>query len=166
MDIATDTKQASKPRKAKAQVQTEASEIQNVVNLPIPVKAFGQEWEIKKFSIGQIAQAMTYLGPLQYVVQELADKPQPLSSGQIASVVLAALSISGESIIGLLSVAISQPAEWIQAQDDELGALRLLTATVEKNTHFFSQENIAEYKELVGRLQQAIPALSGLTSTA
>jgi hypothetical protein len=109
---------------------------------------------------------MTYLGPLQYLVQELTDKNQTPSPGQLAGLVIGALSISGESVIGLISIATSEPIEWIGAQDDELGALELLTATVEKNTHFFSRENIEKYKALAARLQRAIPALSGLTSTS
>lgn len=165
MEVLTHTAPETESQQRKASDQS-ATELQNVANLPVRVKAFGREYEIKKFSIQQLAQAMTYLGPLQYVVQELATPTlQPRSAGQIASVVVGALSISGESVIGLISVATSEPAEWIGAQDDELAALELLTATVEKNTHFFSPENIERYKVLFSRLQNAIPGLSGLTST-
>lgn len=165
MEIATNT-QPEKPRARKVKPQDDqAGEFQNIANLPIPVKAFGREYQIKKFTIFQLAQAMTYLGPLQYVVQEVADKYKELTTGQMVSVVVGALSISGESLIGLISIATSEPIEWIGAQDDELGALEVITAVVEKNTHFFSPENIERYKVLFGRLQQAIPVLSGLTST-
>ena len=155
---------ASRKRQPKPQPAQE-TEIEKLVNLPVVVPAFGREYEIGRFSIFQLAQAMTYLGPLQYVVQEIADRRESLSQGQIASVIFGALSISGESMIGLVSVATSEPSEWIGEQKDEIGALRILTATLEKNAHFFSPENIEEYKALLGRLQQAIPALSGLTST-
>jgi len=143
----------------------QASELQNLANIPVTVPAFGREYQISRFSIHQLAQAMTYLGPLQYVVQQFADRREGISQGEIVSIVLGALSISGESVIGLISVATTEPIEWIGAQKDELAALELLTATIEKNTHFFSQENIERYKALLGRLQAAIPALSGLTST-
>lgn len=155
-----------KPRKRKAQVQDGgATEIQKVANLPVVVSAFGRKYTIKKFTLGQIAQAVVYVGPLQYAVQQIADHKGTLSRGQIASIVLASLSQSGYSIIGLISVATSEPSEWIEEQDDPIGAMEILTATVEKNADFFSQQNIARVKALLGRLQQAIPALSGITST-
>lgn len=155
-----------KPRKRKAQVQDNgATEIQKVANLPVVVNAFGRKYTIKKFTLGQIAQAVIYVGPLQYAVQQIADHKGALSRGQIASIVLASLSQSGYSIIGLISVATSEPSEWIEEQDDPIGAMRILTATVEKNADFFSQENIEEIKAMGASWLQAIPALSGIIST-
>lgn len=143
----------------------QGSEFQKVANLPDTVNAFGRKYKIQQFNIGQIAQALTYSGPLQYAVQQLADRGTGLSRGEIAGVVLAALSISGESMIGLVSVATSEPIEWIQEQKDALGAAEILTAVVERNADFFSPENIDRVKSLAERWQRAIPALSGLTST-
>lgn len=167
MSIATDEihEVKTKPRKRVARNDQEASEMQKIANLPVKVKAFGQEYEVAKFSLVQIARALTHIGPLQYAVQQLADRGTQLSRGEIAGVILASLSISGESIIGLVSIATSEPVEWIEQQNDPIGAMEILTAVVEKNADFFSHENIERVKGLFGRLQQAIPALSGLTST-
>lgn len=165
--MTTETKPAEKihkTRKHKAQPTDGTTELQKVANLPTVVNAFKRKYTIKKFTLGQIAQAVVYVGPLQYAVQQIADHKGALSRGQIASIVLAALSQSGYSMIGLISVATTEPAEWIEEQDDPIGAMEILTATVEKNADFFSQENIARVKTMFARLQQAIPALSGITS--
>lgn len=142
-----------------------ASEMQKIANLPVKASAFGKKYEIKRFNLIQIAQALTHITPLQYAIQEMANREGELSRGEIVSILLASLSISGESIISLVSIATTEPPEWIGEQDDPIGAMEVLTCVVEKNSDFFSQENMERAKGLLARLQQAIPALSGITST-
>jgi hypothetical protein len=162
IDIATSKPRT--PRKPKA-APDGPSEMQKLANLPAKANAFGRQYEIKRFSLYQIAQALTHITPLQYAVQELTNKGGQLTKGEIAAVLLASLSISGESIINLVSIATTEPVEWVGEQDDPIGAMEVLTAVVEKNSDFFSQENMDRVKGLLARLQQAIPALSGITST-
>ena len=163
MNTETETQAAPKQRRRKA-AQLETPEIHKVVNLPIVVSAFGRKYTIKKFSLGQIAQSLIYVGPLQYAIQQVTDHQGELSRGQVFTIVLGALSQSGYSMIGLISVATSEPSEWIEEQDDAIGGMDILTATIEKNADFFSKENIERLKAMGGRLQAAIPALSGITS--
>ena len=152
-------------KQRKSRKHEETPEIQKVAKLPVAANAFGRKYTIKKFSLGQIAQSLIYVGPLQFPVQQIADHDGELSKGQIVNIVLGALSQSGYAMIGLICVATSEPSEWIEEQDDAIGGLEVLTAVVEKNADFFSPENIKRAKGLFARLQAAIPALSGITST-
>lgn len=161
IDIAT-----SKPRKRTAKPRVDgSSEMGKLANLPVKASAFGREYEIKRFSLFQIAQSLTHIAPLQYAVQEITNKGGQLNRGEIAGILLASLSISGESIINIVSIATLEPIEWVGEQDDPIGAMEVLTCVVEKNSDFFSPESLARVKGLFERLQQAIPALSGITST-
>ena len=133
--------------------------LEEMVNAPIPVKAFGKTYEIKKFGLGQTARALEHIGPIKYVLGELI-RPQ----ADVVNILLTALQISGESMLGLISVATSEPVEWLEEQDTMEG-LEILTAVVEKNADFFSPQNIKRGKEIFARLQSKIPALGGATST-
>ncbi len=171
MDIATDqTKaKAARPRAVKQQAATEASEIEKLANVPLPVKAFGREYGVKRLTLGQIAQSLAYVGTLQTVIKQVADeydKRGSLSNAQIGAIAVGSLANSTYSMIGLLSVVTTEPIEWLEEQDDIIGATDLLTAAIEKNAPLFSKNNLAHLKANMGRIQEAIPALSGLTSTA
>jgi hypothetical protein len=139
---------------------TEESVLQDVANTPKPVKAFGREYEIKKFNVGQIAHAMGYITPIRFVFSELI-KPQ----ADVVNILLGAVQMCGEDAIGLVSVATYEPIEWIAEQENEIEFLDLFTTVIEKNAPLFSPENIARVKEMLERLQSKIPALGGLTST-
>lgn len=137
----------------------EQSVLQELVNAPAHVKAFGKSYEIRQFNLGQTAMALEYIGPLRYVFAELV-KP----GADVVSIIFTALQFSGESALGLISVATEEPADWLKSQDT-MDGLEVLTAVIEKNADFFSPENITRVKGMFGRLQSKIPALGGATST-
>ena len=157
---------SQKPRKSKVHQAT--PELHKMANLPVVVQAFGREDAVKKFSLGQIAQSLAYVGTMQHVIKAIAEHIEEkggMSGADVANIALPALSQSTYAMIGLLCVATSEPPEWIEDQDDIFGGMEILTAVVEKNADFFSPENIKRAKGLFARLQAAIPALSGIKST-
>jgi hypothetical protein len=139
--------------------QQEQSTLQELVNVPVTVKAFGKKYEIQKFNLGQTTRALEYIGTFRYAISALT-RPD----ADVVSILLGAIAVSGDTALGLISVATSEPVEWLETQDTMEG-LEVLTAVIEKNADFFSQENIQRVKGMFGRLQSKIPALGGDTST-
>lgn len=149
----------AKQPKLEPVVEAESTTVEQVVNYPATVKAFGREYKIARYSVGQLLRALPYISPLSYV----------LMTGQqldAATVVSRILSTVGEPALGLVSVAISEPTEWIEEQDDPIGALELLTAVVEKNvSYFFEPENVERIKAAFSRLQSLSQKHGGAIST-
>lgn len=148
----------------------DATLLQDLVNAPTSVKAFGQTYQIKRFGLGQAARALQYIGPFGYLLKNIQALPKDENGKVIASaeemmdLAVTAIAISGDSVIGLISVAISEPVEWLEDKDP-MDGLEVLAAALEKNMDFFSQANIERARRLFGRLTAAIPALGGDTST-
>ena len=149
---------------SKAKVKPEAVEhgsstVEEVINDPVRVKAFGKEYEVRRFNVGQLIRAMPYIAPISYI----------LVNGQgvdNATMVARMLTAAGEPALGLLSVAISEPIEWIEEQDDPIGALELLTAVIEKSArYFFEPANVERVKAAFGRLQSLSQKHGGDIST-
>lgn len=143
-----------------AKQSEEPSAAEEVVNYPDTVKAFGRSYEIKRFSVGQLIRALPYISPISYVL---------ISAQQfdIATLTSRILATVGEPALGLVSVAISEPSEWIEEQDDSIGAFELLAAVVDKNAkYFFEPENVARLKAAFDRLQSTIQKHGGATSTS
>ena len=150
--------------------ETEQAVIAEIANVPVTVQAFGNTYEIKKFGLGQIARAMEFIGPIRIAIQHMNDLPkdkrgQPIASElDMANIALAALQFSGESCLGLISVATHEPVDFLEEQDPMEG-LEILVAVIETNIPLFSQDNLKRGKEIFARLQSKIPALGGATST-
>lgn len=145
--------------------------LQELVNSASTVHAFGRSYEIKKFGLGQACRAVQYIGPLGYLFQRLMafprDKKGNIKAGSpdMAQLAIEAISISGESILGLISVATCEPIEWLDDKDLMEG-LDVLVAVIEKNADFFSPESIKRLTDVFGRLQHKIPLPGGDTSTS
>lgn len=180
------------------EARQQQSQAEAIVNVPTLVKAFGREYEIKRFSLGQFARSLNYINPLSAVLQAWMRAERAKANErcrqcvQIVSVpahtdpnhpefhtynptpgmdradwipdIVAALSISGESILGLISVATFEPIEWLDDKDPIEG-LELLTVIVERNLDFFSEKNIKRLIAAVERLTPRIQELYGAAST-
>jgi hypothetical protein len=152
------------------QQPAEVGELQEMVNAPREVKAFGRTYQIKKFTLGPATQALQYIGPLGWVFERLMSLPKDgkgniaADSASMVRIAVEAVSVSGDSVMGLISVATQEPSEWLEGQDLMEG-LEIFAAVLEKNADFFSQENVEKFKALFGRLQHTILALGGATST-
>lgn len=150
--------------------QEQETSLHELVNAPKLVPAFGKTYEIKKFTLGPATRALEYIGPLGFVLQSFASLPRDkkgnlIKDESVIQTIISAISISGDSIMGLISVATSEPREWLDDQDT-LQGLEILAAVVEKNLDFFSQENIDRIAKMFGGLQQKIPTSGGDTSTS
>lgn len=170
---------------------------EQVANVPTKVKAFGKEYEIGEFNLGQIARSTEFVAPFSAVLRALLSMPREcsntcslskeheihlspevpgfhsyigrgkliLSDEQATSLLMTAFAISGPSLIGLLSVATYEPVEFLEAQKDRMGAIRILSTTLKANLDFFSPENIAALTEVLGDLAKSIQGFFGGTLT-
>lgn len=121
-----------------------------VVNFPRQVKAFGREYEIKRFTLGPLIRSLPHLAPLGYLMRMAG---QPIDAGVIATQILA---VGGEPALGLISVATEEPIEWLEDKDP-LEAAALLAEIVEVNApYFFDSANLEKIKGIAARLGKVI----------
>jgi hypothetical protein len=156
--------------KQKKQRQTKGQPgLREVANTPERVKAFGKEYEVRRFTLRDVAEAVQYLGPLSYVLrymdafQKDAEGRPVIARGDMIELAIRAVSLSGDSAIGMLSVITKEPVDWLE-QQDPMDGLELLVMGVEKNLDFFSEKNIARAKALFGRLGAVLPQRGGTPS--
>lgn len=139
--------------------QTQESPVNDVLNVPEVVKAFGKEYQVKRFNVGQLMQAAEHMAPLAYLI-EFAQQ------GNIASLLMEILATARKPALGLLSVASEEPIEWLEGQDP-IEAYELLAAYVERNArYFFDSGNRARIDAATARIKRAIPASGGVSFTA
>lgn len=146
--------------------RSEQGQAEEIVNIPQPVSAFGRSYEIKRFSLYQFACSLNYITPLSALLQGfMRSQTTPDDRSEWIPAIVGALSMSGDSVMGLISVATYEPLEWLQEGDkDPFEGIELLSVIVEKNLDFFSPEKIAKLKAIADRLTPKINALSGGTS--
>lgn len=147
------------------------SELKELVNAPELVQAFGRTYEIKRFTLGPLTQAFEYVGPLGFIFKRLLAYPRDeqgrpmLTPDDGMDLAITAISISGPSVMGLISVATREPTQWLDEQDP-LEGLAIFAKVVEKNLDFFTPAYIDKAKVLFGGLMDKIPTLGGEQSTS
>lgn len=145
------------------------STLQELVNTPEQVKAFGKTYNIGKFTFGPMTQALEYVGVIGYVLQMLQELPKDkdgrivAGGDQMIGLATRAVSVMGPSIFGIVSIATKEPVEWLEQQDG-MDGVRIFAKVVEKNLDFFSQKNVDEITEMFGRLPQQVLNLGGDTA--
>lgn len=150
--------------------QQQASTTEDIANIPVPVPAFGKTYQIKRFTLGPAFRALEYVGPFGYLLRTILALPRgedgnfKIDGDRMIDLAVTAISISGPSALGLISVATNEPPEWLEDKDP-LEGLDILAAVLEKNLDFFSPENIEKVTKVLGRLQRAALAYGGSTST-
>lgn len=151
------TKTQDEIKQAKT-AQAEQSQLEEALNQPQIVKAFGRNYEISRFTMGPLIRALPYLAPLGYVLRSAAQ-------ADATEAIVTALHVSGEPALGLISVATSEPIEWFEDKDP-IDGLELLTVIVEKNAdYFFEPANVERVKAAFARLQSTIQRHGGAIST-
>lgn len=134
------------------------SELNDIINTPVRVKAFGKEYEVKRFPLGKMQRALEHIAPLGYLMRSAAQS-------DVADILVNALALGGPPAIGLLSVQTDEPPEWLEDKDPIEG-LELLAAIVEVNArYFFDSANAERLKAAGSRIQKVIETFGGATST-
>lgn len=153
-----------------SQESPEDTVLKELVNAPESVSAFGKTYQIKRFTLGPMTEAAEYVGPLGYLLKRLlllpkgVDGKPEISAEQIMDFVTTAVSVSGPSVMGIVSVATREPVDWLYDKDP-LDGLRIFAKVVEKNLDFFTQANFDELKSAFAPLIQRIQKLGGDIST-
>ena len=133
------------------------SDLNDLVNHPVRVKAFGREYEVRRFALGKMQRALEHIAPLGYLMRSA-------TQADAADILVNALSLGGPPALGLLSVATDEPPEWLEDKDPIEG-LELLAAIVEVNArYFFDSANLARLKAAGARIQKIIETHGGATS--
>lgn len=142
-----------------------------IVNTPRLVNAFGKTYEIRRFTLGPAFRAAEYVGPFGFLFKTILRFPRDEKNGQLIiskdemlELAVTAISISGPSALGLISVATNEPPEWLEDKDIFDG-LDILAAVLEKNIDFFTPENMARMTKMFDGLQRAMLTIGGNTST-
>jgi hypothetical protein len=133
------------------------SELKEVVNTPERVKAFGRTYEIARFKLGQLAQAAEYAGYIGVLVVQAMKLSKTPTTEEIVSFAAQGVGIASPAVIPLLSIATKEPIEWLEEQDDAMGALELFAKVVEKNRDFFTSANAERIRSVFASLLPAIP---------
>jgi len=134
------------------------NELKDIVNASVRVKAFGKEYEVRRFPLGKMQRALEHIAPLGYLMRSA-------SQSDAADILVNALALGGPPAIGLLSVQTDEPPEWLEDKDPIEG-LELLAAIVEVNArYFFDSANAERLKAAGSRIQKVIETFGGATST-
>jgi hypothetical protein len=156
------------------------SETEQMSNPARLVKAFGRTYEIRRFCMAQCFDSVEFVAPFGFVLQNILALPKEkytdaqgkeqtrvvATPEQMTQFAITALSISGPSALGLISVATGEPVEWLRMADkDPFDGLEILSAVLEKNLDFFTPENLERLTRLLNGLSTATFAFSGKTST-
>ena len=152
------------------ETQRQQSQMTEIVNLPVEVRAFGKTYHIKRFTLGPATRALEFVGPFGYLLKTILAFPRDANgkvtatSDQLTELAITAVSISGPSALGLIAVATNEPVEWLEDKDPFEG-FAILAAVLEKNLDFFSPENIERVTKMFAGLQRAILSSGGSTAT-
>jgi len=134
------------------------SDLKDIINSPVRVKAFGKEYEVRRFPLGKMQRALEHIAPLGYLMRTA-------TQSDAADILVNALALGGPPAIGLLSVQTDEPPEWLEDKDPIEG-LELLAAIVEVNArYFFDSANVTRLKASGSRIQKVIESYGGATST-
>lgn len=144
----------------------EETPLKDIVNAPELVTAFGRTYAIGKFTLGPMTRALEYVGPMGFLLKRLMALPKdeqgrPKSTPEeMLDFAITAISISGPSVMGLISVATNEPPEFLETADPMEG-LQIFVKVVEKNLDFFTQQNFDKISGMFSSLMQQIPRIGG-----
>ena len=140
---------------------SEQNSVEDLLNTPTPVKAFGREYQIKRFTLGPLTRAAEHLAPLGYLMRSVTG-----GEIDIGQMIAQALISAGEPALGLISVATEEPVEWLEDKDP-IEAFELLSVIVEKNVrYFFAPDNKARIEAALARIKTAVQTESGKSATS
>jgi hypothetical protein len=146
-------------------MSTEQPQLHAIVNLPEPVNAFGREYQIGKFNLGQMAQALEYSGYIGVlIIQALKMNSQPTQE-ELISFITQGVAVSSPALVPIISIATKEPVQWVEEQEDTIGGLEIFAKVVQKNRDFFTPENVERVKQIFAGLLPKTPTNGGESST-
>lgn len=137
---------------------TAESELANIVNAGKRVTLMGETIYVKKFTLGPMTRVMPYLGPLAYVFRQIFEKPKDdqgrpiVTEAEILELAVTALSISGESVMGVLSVVSGKTPEELE-NADLMESAEVFAAVVQENAPLFSRQSLDRFKGVWAKVQ-------------
>lgn len=147
------------------------SSTEQITNPPTLVPAFGKTYPIARFNLRQAFDSLEFIAPFGFLLEQITAFPRDEegkfrpSQKQLIELAITAISVSGPSALGLISVATHEPVEWLGEQSNPMDGFKILAAVLGHNLDFFSPENIAEATRMFDGLQRAILTIGGSTST-
>ena len=146
-------------------MSNQQAELPKIANLPETVSAFGREYQISKFNLGQMAQALEYAGYIGVlIVQALKLGNQP-DEEQLINFAAQGVGIASPAFLPIISIATKEPIQWLEEQDDAIGGLKIFVKAVQKNRDFFTPENVEQVKQIFAGLLPTIQTSGGESST-
>lgn len=145
-----------------------AAQLPKIVNLPETVPAFGREYQIRRFNLGQLAQALEwagFIGVLVVQAMKLGTKP---SEEELVTFIAQGVGVSSPAFLPIISIATQEPVEWLSERDqpeDLVDAMRIFVKAVVKNRDFFTPANIERFKAMFAELAPITPTSGGPSST-
>jgi hypothetical protein len=136
-----------------------------IVNLPETVKAFGREYQIGKFNVGQMAQALEYSGYIGVLIVQAMKLGTAPTQEDLISFIMQGVGVSSPALVPIISIATKEPIEWIEEQEDFVGSLEVFAKVVLKNKDFFTPENIERVKKAFAGLIPETLTSGGESST-
>jgi hypothetical protein len=150
------------------------AQLPKIVNLPETVKAFADEhgekrqYQIRRFNLGQLAQALEWAGFIGVLVVQAMRLNQNPSEEELVTFIAQGVGVSSPAFLPIISIATQEPVEWLSERDqpeDLIDATRIFVKAVVKNRDFFTPANLDKFRGLFAELAPEIPTSGGPSST-
>ena len=144
------------------------AQLPRILNLPETVSAFGREYQIRRFNLGQLAQALEwagFIGVLVVQAMKLGTKP---TEEELVTFIAQGVGVSSPAFLPIISIATQEPIEWLGERDepeDLIDAVRIFVKAVVKNRDFFTPANLDRFKAMFAELAPTTPTSGGPSST-
>jgi hypothetical protein len=145
-----------------------AAQLPKIVNLPETVKAFGREYQLRRFNLGQLAQALEWAGFIGVLVVQAMKLETKPTEEQLVTFIAQGVGVSSPAFLPIVSIATQEPVEWLSERDqpeDLIDAMRIFVKAVVKNKDFFTPANIERFKAMFAELAPTTPTSGGPSST-
>jgi hypothetical protein len=145
-----------------------AAQLPKIVNLPETVKAFGREYQLRRFNLGQLAQALEWAGFIGVLVVQAMKLETKPTEEQLVTFIAQGVGVSSPAFLPIVSIATQEPVEWLSERDqpeDLVDAMRIFVKAVVKNKDFFTPANIERFKAMFAELAPTTPTSGGPSST-
>lgn len=145
-----------------------AAQLPRILNLPETVTAFGREYQLRRFNLGQLAQALEWAGFIGVLVVQAMKLETKPTEEHLVTFIAQGVGVSSPAFLPIISIATQEPVEWLSERDqpeDLIDAMRIFVKAVVKNRDFFTPANIERFKAMFAELAPITPTSGGPSST-